>query len=103
MRRAHIGHTQPTNNAVRRDGSPLECSGAFHHGLLGRDPATAPDAPGWRPDRLALELGWGVVLPGGGEFTPFSRWSRGGTDGYRIAKTSAITIHEKTAIMAGEV
>ena len=34
MRRAHIGHTQPTNNAVRRDESLLECSGDFHHGLI---------------------------------------------------------------------
>ena len=25
---------QPTNNAVRRDASPLECSGDFRHGLL---------------------------------------------------------------------
>ena len=31
---AHIGHMQPTNNAVRRDASPLECSGDFRHGLL---------------------------------------------------------------------
>ncbi len=32
-----MGYMQPTNNAVRRDASPLECSGVFHHGLLVHD------------------------------------------------------------------
>ncbi len=48
---------------------------------------TAPQAaatPGWTPDRLALELGWGVVLPGGAQVTPFGRWSRDGASGYRL-------------------
>ena len=36
-----IGHIRPRSNAVRRDASPLECSGAFCHGLL-RTPSTAP-------------------------------------------------------------
>ena len=48
---------------------------------------TVPHAaatPGWTPDRLALELGWGVVLPGGAQVTPFGRWSRDGADGYRL-------------------
>ncbi len=47
---------------------------------------TAPvaDMPGWTPDRLALELGWGVVLPGGAQVTPFGRWSRDGASGYRL-------------------
>ena len=39
MRRAHIGHTQPTNNAVRRDASLLECSGDLRHGLFTGDDA----------------------------------------------------------------
>ena len=34
MTREHIGHIRPRNNAVRRDASPVECSGAFYHGLL---------------------------------------------------------------------
>ena len=41
-------------------------------------------APGWTPDRLAMELGWGAVLPGGGQVRPFGRWSREGADGYRL-------------------
>ncbi len=53
---------------------------------------TAPSAgtalggnmPGWTPDRVALELGWGVVLPGGAQVTPFGRWTRHGADGYRL-------------------
>ncbi len=42
------------------------------------------DAPGWTPDGLAMELGWGVVLPGGAQVTPFGRWSRHGVGGYRL-------------------
>ena len=42
------------------------------------------DAPGLTPDRLAMELGWGAVLPGGGQIRPFGRWSREGTGGYRL-------------------
>ncbi len=48
---------------------------------------TAPQAaatPGWTPDRLAMEVGWGVVLPGGAQVTPFGRWSRDGASGYRL-------------------
>ena len=44
----------------------------------------AVDAPGLTPDRLAMELGWGAVLPGGGQVRPFGRWSREGADGYRL-------------------
>ena len=59
------------------------------HGRLGSDPQAmaqhaAADAPGWTPDRLAMELGWGAVLPGGGQVRPFGRWSREGADGYRL-------------------
>ena len=42
------------------------------------------DAPGLTPARLAMELGWGAVLPGGGQIRPFGRWSREGTGGYRL-------------------
>ena len=56
-----------------------DAPGGFGPQTLGRDPAYAPDAPGLSPDGLAMELGWGVALPGGGEFTPFGRWRpRGG-------------------------
>ena len=44
----------------------------------------AVDAPGLTPDRLAMELGWGAVLPGGGQVRPFGRWSREGVDSYRL-------------------
>ena len=46
--------------------------------------ATDADAPGLTPNRLAMELGWGAVLPGGGQVRPFGRWSREGADGYRL-------------------
>ena len=45
MRRAHIGHTQPTNNAVRRDASLLECSGTFTPCC--QVPLSAADALAW--------------------------------------------------------
>ena len=35
MTSARIGHMRPTNNAVRRDASPLECSGPGRRGRLG--------------------------------------------------------------------
>ena len=59
------------------------------HGRLGPGPQAMAqhadvDAPGLTPDRLALELGWGAVLPGGGQVRPFGRWSREGADGYRL-------------------
>ena len=31
-----------------------------------------------------MEVGWGVQLPGGGQVTPFGRWSREGADGHRL-------------------
>ena len=50
----------------------------------GADVRTAPVASGWSPDRLAFELGWGLVLPSGAQVTPFGRWSREGASGYRL-------------------
>ena len=51
---------------------------------LGHGMQPLADAPGWTPDRMAMELGWGVVLPGGSEVVPFGRWVREGADGYRV-------------------
>ena len=51
---------------------------------IAQDDADAVDAPGLTPNRLAMELGWGAVLPGGGQIRPFGRWSREGADGYRL-------------------
>ena len=51
---------------------------------IAQDDAVAADAPGLTPNRLAMELGWGAVLPGGGQIRPFGRWSREGTGGYRL-------------------
>ena len=51
---------------------------------IAQDDAVAADAPGLTPARLAMELGWGAVLPGGGQIRPFGRWSREGTGGYRL-------------------
>ena len=48
-----MGYMQPTNNAVRRDASPLECSGVFHHGLLVHD----------------IIVGWRSPAPSGSRFT----------------------------------
>ena len=56
-------------------------------GGLGGFGAGAPgqaDAPGWAPDRVGLELGWGVPLPGGGVVAPFGGWSREGGGGSRM-------------------
>ncbi len=42
------------------------------------------DDPGWTPGRLDMQVGWDVLLPGGGQVTPFGRWSREGADGHRV-------------------
>ena len=46
--------------------------------------ALAAGDVGWTPGRVAMEVGWGVQLPGGGQVTPFGRWSREGPDGHRL-------------------
>ena len=61
-----------------------QAQGGLGARALGRALAAPADAPGRGPDRLAAELGWGVVLPGGGEFTPFGRWTREGAEGHRL-------------------
>ena len=33
---------------------------------------------------MAMELSYGVLLPGGGQIKPFGRWSREGAAGYRL-------------------
>ncbi len=51
---------------------------------VGGTGAALADAPGWTPDRLAMEVGWGIVLPNGAQVAPFGRWSREGVAGYRL-------------------
>ena len=46
--------------------------------------ALAANDVDWTPGRVAMEVGWGVQLPGGGQVTPFGRWSREGADGHRL-------------------
>ena len=72
-----------------------DAPGGFGPQTLGRDPAYAPDAPGLSPDGLAMELGWGVALPGGGEFTPFGRWSREGADARRLHAGTRWTVLQR--------
>ncbi len=57
--------------------------GGQERGVGGAGAALA-DAPGWTPDRLAMEVGWGIVLPNGAQVAPFGRWSREGVAGYRL-------------------
>ncbi len=88
--------------AVQRDGAPASGDQAGHGGPAGPGSPTSngdgpthgfpsayglgahQDARGWTPDRLAMEVGYGVVLPGGGRIKPFGRWSREGPAGYRL-------------------
>ncbi len=44
----------------------------------------ATSAPGWAPDRVAMEVGYGVLLSGGAQVKPFGRWSREGPTGHRV-------------------
>ncbi len=41
-------------------------------------------APGWAPDRVAMEVSYGLALPGGAQVKPFGRWSREGPTGHRV-------------------
>ena len=36
-------------------------------------PALGAADPGWAPDRLSMEVGYGVLLPGGRQIKPFGR------------------------------
>ena len=49
-----------------------------------RNQAATSDAHGWSPDRMTMELGYGLALSDGGQLRPFGRWSREGADGYRL-------------------
>jgi len=40
--------------------------------------------PGWVPDRLAMEVGYGIALPNDAQVKPFGRWSREGPAGHRV-------------------
>ncbi len=70
-------------NAASGAETMWQAQGGLGQQSMGRGSA-AGGAPGWTPDRVAMEVGWGVRLPGGGEVTPFGRWSRQGASGYRL-------------------
>ena len=61
----------------------------------------AADNLGLTPARVAMELGWGVVLPRGGQVTPFGRWSREGHDGHRLNVGTRWTILGQQVADAG--
>ncbi len=67
-----------------------------------RDPtAPALRTSGWSPDGLALELGWGVALPGGMQVKPFGRWSRDSVYGYRLNAGTRWAVLDLPAAEAG--
>ncbi len=70
-------------NAASGAETMWQAQGGLGQQSMGRGSA-AGGAPGWTPDRVAMEVGWGVRLPGGGEVTPFGRWSCQGASGYRL-------------------
>ena len=76
-------------------GTLWNAPGGFGQQAYGRDLAYATDAPGLSPDGLAMEAGWGVVLPGGGEFMPFGRWSREGVDARRLNAGTRWTVQQR--------
>ncbi len=53
----------------------------WREAAAGLEPALASAAAA---GRMAVEFGYGVVLPGGGMLTPFGRWSREGAPGHRL-------------------
>ena len=73
------GHGGPTG-----PGDPTSPGAGPSHGFPSHGLLAARNAAGWAPDRLAMEVGYGVALPGGGRIKPFGRWSREGAAGYRL-------------------
>ncbi len=74
------GHGGPTGQ-----GGPASLGAGPAHGFPSAYGFGATqDARGWTPDRLAMEVGYGVALPGGSRIKPFGRWSREGAAGYRL-------------------
>ena len=57
---------------------------------------SATNGPGWAPDRLAMEVGYGIALPGGSQVKPFGRWSREGPAGHRL------NVGTRWALLGGE-
>ncbi len=88
---ANPGGGVPTGGDQAGYGGPTGHGGLTSHGGP-TSPGAGPthgfgapqDARGWAPDRLAIEVGYGVLLPGGGRIKPFGRWSREGPAGYRL-------------------
>ena len=80
------GHGAPTGHGgLTSHGGPTSPGAGPTHGFPSAHGFGAtPDARGWAPDRLAMEVGYGVLLPGGGRIKPFGRWSREGAAGYRL-------------------
>ena len=85
------GHGGPTGHGpTGHGGPPIPGAGPAHgigpaHGFPSAHGFGAhQDARGWTPDRLAMEVGYGMALPGGGRIKPFGRWSREGPAGYRL-------------------
>ncbi len=81
---AHNPGDPSAQGASAADGGPTAGSQASlglpaSSGLL-----AATGAPGWAPDRVAMEVGYGVLLPGGNQVKPFGRWSREGPTGHRV-------------------
>ena len=66
-----------------RDGAAGFADPAYRQSPSGALAAGDPDQ-GWTPGRLDMQVGWDVLLPGGGQVTPFGRWSREGADGHRV-------------------
>ena len=59
--REHIGHIRPRSNAVRREASPLEYSGAFCHGLLVRLVREVASPTAAARCRVCSSLVWSVL------------------------------------------
>ena len=74
------GHAGPAG-----PGGPASPGAVPAHGFPSAHGFGAPqNARGWAPSRLAMQVGYGVLLPGGGQIKPFGRWSREGPAGYRL-------------------
>ncbi len=80
------GHGGPTGPGdPTGQGGPTSPGAGPAHGFPSAHGFGATQATrGWAPDRLAMEVGYGVALPGGSRIKPFGRWSREGAAGYRL-------------------
>ena len=79
------GGDQPGHGGATGQGGPASPGAGPAQGFPSAYGFGAPQAiRGWAPDGLAMEVGYGVALPGGGQLKPFGRWSREGAAGYRL-------------------